>query len=125
MEGSGNGAFFYRAPKAEPKAPSKGGLGQCVYWTRLLSINRVVNGLLFGHNALKRHPYVMDLIDSPLFRKCGAEEVTSFYVLCECEALATFGKVFGFLFSWTLRKLEAWGQSGTLKGQRYNYLGIS
>ena len=48
---------------------------------RLLSFNRiqsrVVNGLLAGHNALRRHVYVMGLIDSPLCRRCGAEEETS------------------------------------------------
>jgi hypothetical protein len=32
IEGSGNGAFFYWSPQGEPKALSKGGLGQCVYW---------------------------------------------------------------------------------------------
>jgi hypothetical protein len=31
----------------------------------------------------------MGLRDSPLYRKCGAEEETSAHVLCECEALAT------------------------------------
>ena len=31
----------------------------------------------------------MGLSDSPLCRKCGAEEETSAHVLCECEALAT------------------------------------
>jgi hypothetical protein len=31
----------------------------------------------------------MGLSDSPLCRKCGAEEETSADVLCECEALAT------------------------------------
>jgi hypothetical protein len=31
----------------------------------------------------------MGLRDSPLCRKCGAEEETSAHVLCECEALAT------------------------------------
>ena len=32
-EGSGNGAFLYRAPEGEPKALGQGGLGQHVYWT--------------------------------------------------------------------------------------------
>jgi hypothetical protein len=31
----------------------------------------------------------MGLSDSPLCRKCGAEEETLADVLCECEALAT------------------------------------
>jgi hypothetical protein len=61
--------------------------------TRLLSFNRmqsrVVVGLLTGHNTLRRHLHIMGLTDSPLCRKCGAEEETSAHVLCECEALAT------------------------------------
>jgi hypothetical protein len=60
---------------------------------RLLSFNRIqsraVTGLLTGHNTLRRHLYLMGLIDSPLCRKCGAEEETSAHVLSECEALAT------------------------------------
>jgi hypothetical protein len=32
---------------------------------------------------------IMGLRDSPLCRKCRAEEETSAHVLCECEALAT------------------------------------
>ena len=61
--------------------------------TRLLSFNRmqsrVVIGLLTGHNTLRRHLHFMGLSDSPLCRKCGAEDETSAHVLCECEALAT------------------------------------
>jgi hypothetical protein len=61
--------------------------------TRLLSFNRtqskVVIGLLTGHNTFRRHLHIMGLSDSPLCRKCGAEEETSAHVLCECEALAT------------------------------------
>jgi hypothetical protein len=61
--------------------------------TKLLSFNRtqsrVVTGLLTGHNTLRRHLHIMGLSDSPLCRKCGAEEETSADVLCECEALAT------------------------------------
>jgi hypothetical protein len=61
--------------------------------TRLLSSSRtqsrVITGLLTVHNTLRRHLYIMGLSDSPLCRKCGAEEETSAHVLCECEALAT------------------------------------
>jgi hypothetical protein len=35
---------------------------------------RVVTGLLTGHNTLCRHLHLMGLKDSPLFRKCGAED---------------------------------------------------
>jgi len=43
--------------------------------TRLLYFNRVqsrvLTGLLIGHNTLKRHLYIMGLIDSPTCRRCG------------------------------------------------------
>ena len=32
----------------------------------------------------------MGLLNSPLHRRCGAQEETSAIVLCECEALASF-----------------------------------
>jgi len=47
----------------------------------------VVTGLLTGHNTLRRHLYLLGLLDSPLCRKCGAKEETSAHILCECEAL--------------------------------------
>ena len=60
--------------------------------SRLLSFNRtqsrVVTGLLTGHNTLRRHLYVMGLINNPSRRKYGTEEETSVHILCECEALA-------------------------------------
>jgi hypothetical protein len=60
---------------------------------RLLSFNRtqsrVVIGLLTGHNTLRRHLYVMGLINAPTCRKYGTEEETLVHVLCECEALAS------------------------------------
>ena len=31
----------------------------------------------------------MGLSDSPLYRRCAAEEETSAHILCECEALAS------------------------------------
>ena len=39
--------------------------------------------------SLRIHHKTMVLIDSPLGRKCVAEEKTSAHVLCECEASAT------------------------------------
>jgi hypothetical protein len=61
--------------------------------TRLLSVNRiqprVVAGPLTEHNTLRRYLYIMGLIDSPLCRRCGAEEETSAHVLCECHVLVT------------------------------------
>jgi hypothetical protein len=61
---------------------------------RLLSFNRTqsraVTGLLTGHNTLlRRHLHLMGLTDSPLCRKCGAEDETPAHILCRCEALAS------------------------------------
>jgi len=60
---------------------------------RFLSFNgtqsRAVTGLLTGHNTLRRHFHLIELLDSPLCRRCGAEEGTSVHILCECEALAS------------------------------------
>jgi hypothetical protein len=56
---------------------------------RFLSPNRTqsraVTGLT-GHNTLKRHLHLMGLSDSPLCRRCRAEEA--------CEALASFRHVY-------------------------------
>jgi hypothetical protein len=51
--------------------------------------SRVVTGLLIGHNTLYRHLHLIWLRDSPLCRKCGAEDETSAHILCRCEALAS------------------------------------
>jgi len=51
--------------------------------------SRVVTGLLTGHNTLRRHLYLLGLLDSHLCRKCGVGEETSAHILCECEALAS------------------------------------
>jgi hypothetical protein len=51
--------------------------------------SRAVTGLLTGHNILRRHLRLMGLSDSPLCRRCGAEDDTSAHILCECEALAS------------------------------------
>ena len=48
-----------------------------------------VISLITGHNALRRHLYVMRLSNNPICRKCGTEEETSVHVLCECEAVAS------------------------------------
>jgi len=54
---------------------------------------RVVTGLLTGHNTLRRHLYLLGLLDSPLCRKCRVGEETSAHILCECEALASLRHV--------------------------------
>ena len=51
---------------------------------RFLSSNRTqsrtVTGPLTGHNTLRRHLYLMGLSDSPLCRRCGAEDETSAHI---------------------------------------------
>jgi hypothetical protein len=42
-----------------------------------------------GHNTLRRHLYLLGLLDSPLCRKCRVREETSAHILCEYEALAS------------------------------------
>jgi len=56
--------------------------------------SRAVTGLFTGHNTLRRHLHLMGLSDSPLCRKCGAEDETSAHILCECEALASLRHVY-------------------------------
>jgi hypothetical protein len=68
-------------------------LGPCLgVKDRLLSVNRIqsraVTGLLTGHNT-PRHFHLLGLSDSPLCRRCGAEDETSAHILCELEALAS------------------------------------
>jgi hypothetical protein len=38
---------------------------------------------------LRRHLHLIGLSDSPLCRRCGAEDVNSVHILFECEALAS------------------------------------
>jgi len=51
--------------------------------------SRVVTGLLMGHNTLRRHLYLLGLLESPLCSKRRVGEETSAQILCECEALAS------------------------------------
>jgi hypothetical protein len=78
-------------------------LGPCLgAKARFLSLNRtqsrVITGLLSGHNTLRRNLHLMGLSDSPLCRRCGAEDETLAHILCECEALASLRRVSGLLF---------------------------
>ena len=74
-----------------------------------MSFNRIksgeVTGLLTGHNTLRRYVYIMGMIDSPLGRRCGAEEETLAHILCEYEVLMTDILIW-VPFSWTLRMVE-------------------
>jgi len=53
-----------------------------------------MTGLLTGHNTLRRHLYLLGLLDSPLCRKCRVGEETPAHILCECEALASLRHAF-------------------------------
>ena len=55
-------------------------------WQGLTSTQTQTEQLV--HNILRRHLYMMWLIDSPLRRWCRAEEETA-YILCKCEAVST------------------------------------
>jgi hypothetical protein len=74
-------------------------LGPCLgVKARFLSFNRkqsrAVTGLLTGHNTLRRYLHLMGLSDSPLCRRCGAEDETSAHILCECGALPSLRHVY-------------------------------
>ena len=60
--------------------------------TMLPSFNRtqsmVITYLLTGCNTLRRQLHLMELTNSPLCRRTGAEDVTSAHILCKCEAVA-------------------------------------
>ena len=49
----------------------------------------IVTCLFTGNNDPVRHLYLMGLTNSPLCRRCEAEEDTSAHGLCECKALAS------------------------------------
>jgi len=72
--------------------PSLGTRAKFVTFNRIQS--RVITGLLTGYNTLRRHLYLLGLLDSPLYRKCGAGEETSAHILCECEALASWRRAY-------------------------------
>jgi hypothetical protein len=64
--------------------------------------SRVGTGLLTGYNTLRRHLYIMGLIDSPICRGCGTEEETSAHVLC-VKPLPHSDIPIWVPFSWILR----------------------
>jgi hypothetical protein len=71
--------------------------------------SRAVTGLLTGHKTLRRHLHLMGLLDSPLCRRCGAEDETSAHILCECEALASLRHA--YLGSFFLEPEDIWNFS--------------
>jgi len=96
-------------------------LGHCQdVKARFLSFNRtqfrVIIGLLTGHNTLTRHFHLIGLSDSPLCRRCGAEDETSAHILCKCKALASLRHAYlgSTFFDLEDIKSISLGPSGTL-----------
>jgi hypothetical protein len=56
--------------------------------------SRDIIGLLTKQNTLRRHLHLMQLSNSPLHRRCGAEDETSSHILCEGKALASLRHVY-------------------------------
>jgi len=67
--------------------PCLGARARFLYFDRTQS--RAVTGFLTRHNILRRRLHLLGMMDSPLCRRCGAEEEASVYVLCECVVLAS------------------------------------
>jgi hypothetical protein len=65
----------------------------------------VVIGILAGRNTLRRHSYLLGLLDSHLCRGYGVKEETSAYILCEREALASLRHMYLGSF-WNHRTLR-------------------
>jgi hypothetical protein len=61
---------------------------------RIILKSRFVNGLLTGHNTLRRHLHLMGLTNSPLCRRYWVEDETSSHIFCECEALASLRQAY-------------------------------
>jgi hypothetical protein len=63
----------------------------------------VVTGLYIGCNTLEKHLYLMGLTNSPVCRRCAAEEETSARFVC--EALASLRHAYFSSISWMQRML--------------------
>jgi len=68
--------------------------------------SRVLTGLLTGHNTLRRHLYLLGLLDSSFCRRCGVREETSAHILCECEVWPHSEMRIWAPFFWSLRILR-------------------
>jgi hypothetical protein len=84
--------FCSMAPKAGQCYKTRHAIGASTV-SVVLSLSReqfrVITGLLTGHNTLYKHLHLIGLRESPLCRKCGAEDETSAHILCKCESLAS------------------------------------
>jgi len=88
---------------------------------RLLFFNKTqarVNGLLTGHNNLRRHLHLMGLNNSPLRRKCGAEDETSALILCVracvcarvrvCVCVCLYTYIYIYIYLWLHSDMYIW-----------------
>jgi hypothetical protein len=82
LTGTGYGGEVLATPKQDQElisGPRLGAEARFLFFNRTQS--RAVTGLLTGHNTLKRHLHLIGLSDSPLCRRCGAEEENSAHIL--------------------------------------------
>jgi hypothetical protein len=118
MECSGNEAFFIGLHKKNLTHLAKGVLGKYVYWTRLLSLNRIKSGdvtsLLTGHNTLRRYTYIMGMIGSPSGRRCWQRRKPQL-IFCEYEAMATLRHTYLGSFFLDPEDVRSLGLGGGLK----------
>jgi len=78
--------------------------------------SRAVTGLLMGRNTLRRHFYLLGLLDSSLCKKWRVGEETSAHILCECEALASLRHAYLGSFFLELEDIRSLGS-----GAIWNY----
>ena len=75
---------------------------------KFLSSNRIqsraVTGLLTGHNTLRRCLHLLGLLDSPLCRRCGAEDETSAHIPLSMKLRPHSDIHIWAPFSWSQRK---------------------
>jgi predicted amidophosphoribosyltransferase len=61
----------------------------------------------------------MGLRDSPLCRKCGAEDETSAHILCRCDALASISHAHLGSFFWEPEQLLSSYSSGVVSSAKH------
>ena len=78
----------------------QGGVLSTLLWCLLVA------SLLTGHNTQRRLLYIIGLSDSPLGRRCGAEDETCAHIICVCEGwLHSYIHIWA-PFSWSQKTLR-------------------
>ena len=82
-----------------------------------------VNGLLTGHNTLRRYLCIMGLYNNPTCRKCGTEEETSVHILFDVRPWPHSDIHIWVPSFWTQRTLGywVWGPFGTSLKEQGSY----